>query len=93
MGFEAFKKTKQFKNKEKISGLTPNQRYFLSYAYAWMVNTNKEALAQQVMTDVHSPAKFRIIGPLSNLMEFYETFNVKPNNKMFVSENERVVIW
>lgn len=93
MGFEALKKTKQFKNKVKISGLTPNQRYFLSYAYAWMVNTNKEALAQQVMTDVHSPAKFRIIGPLSNLMEFYETFNVKPNNKMFVPENERVVIW
>ncbi|MBL7887379.1 MAG: M13 family metallopeptidase [Flavobacterium sp.] len=93
MGYEAFKKTKQFKNNEKISGLTPNQRYFLSYAYAWMVNTNKEALAQQVMTDVHSPAKFRIIGPLSNLKEFYETFNVKPNNKMFVPENERVVIW
>lgn len=93
MGYEAFKKTKQFKNNEKISGLTPNQRYFLAYGYAWMVNTNKEALAQQVMTDVHSPAKFRINGPLSNIPEFYKTFNVQPTNKMFIPENERVVIW
>lgn len=93
MGYEAFKKTKQFKNNEKISGLTPNQRYFLAYGYAWMVNTNKEALAQMVMTDVHSPAKFRVNGPLSNIPEFYETFNVKPTSKMFVPENQRVVIW
>jgi putative endopeptidase len=93
MGYEAFKKTKQFKTNQKISGLTPNQRYFLAYAFAWMVNTTKEALAQQVMTDVHSPAKFRIIGPLSNISEFYKTFNVQPNHKMFIPENQRVVIW
>ncbi|MBL0024099.1 MAG: M13 family metallopeptidase [Saprospiraceae bacterium] len=93
MGYEAFKKTDQFKNNEIISGLTPNQRYFLGYGYAWMVNTNKEALANQVMTDVHSPAKFRINGPLSNIPEFYETFGVKSTNKMFLPENERVVIW
>ncbi len=93
MGYEAFKKTKQFKNNEKISGLTPNQRYFLAYGYAWMVNTNKEALAQMVMTDVHSPAKFRINGPLSNIPEFYKTFNVTPKSKMFIPENQRVVIW
>ncbi|HLP65159.1 M13 family metallopeptidase [Flavobacterium sp.] len=93
MGYEAFKKTKQFKSNQKISGLTPNQRYFLAYGYAWMVNTKKEALAQMVMTDVHSPAKFRVNGPLSNIPEFYETFNVKPTSKMFIPENQRVVIW
>jgi putative endopeptidase len=93
MGYEAFKKTKQFTSNELISGLTPNQRYFLAYGYAWMVNTNKEALAQQVMTDVHSPAKFRVNGPLSNIPEFYETFKVTPKNKMYLPENQRVVIW
>ena len=93
MGYEAFKKTKQYKNNEKISGLTPDQRFFLSYGYAWMVNTNKEALAQQVMTDVHAPAKYRVIGPLSNIPEFYKTFNVKPNNKMYQPDSLRVVIW
>ena len=91
MGYEAFKKTKQFTSNEKISGLLPNQRFFLGYAYAWMVNMNDESLAQRLMTDVHSPAKFRIIGPLSNMPEFYKTFNVKPTNKMY--RKNKVVIW
>ncbi len=93
MGYEAFKKTKQFTSKQKLSGLTPDQRYFLSYGYAWMVNNNKEYLAQMVMTDVHSPSKFRINGPLSNIPEFYKTFNVKPGNKMHQDKKNRVVIW
>ncbi len=93
MGYEAFKKTKQFKNNEKISGLTPNERYFLSYGYAWMVNNTKEALAQQVMTDVHSPAEFRINGPLANVPEFYKTFNIKPGTPMHQPDSLRVQIW
>lgn len=93
MGYEAFKKTKQFKNNEIISGLNPDKRYFLSYAYAWMVNTNKEALSQQIMTDVHSPAKYRINGPLSNLKEFHKAFNIKPGSPMYQPDSLRVVIW
>ncbi len=93
MGYEAFKKTAQYKNKEKISNLTPDQRYFLAYGYAWMVNIKDEALASQIMTDVHAPAQFRINGPLSNIPEFYKAFNVKPENKMYQTDSLRVVIW
>ncbi len=93
MGYEAFKKTAQYKNKEKISNQTPEQRYFLSYGYAWMVHAKDEALSRQIMSDVHSPAQFRINGPLMNIPEFYKAFNVKPGNKMYLPENERVVIW
>lgn len=93
MGFEAFKKTKQFKNKEIISGLTPEKRYFLAYGYAWMVNANEKALLQQVMTDVHSPAKFRINGPLANVPEFHKAFNIKPGSAMYQPDSLRVVIW
>ena len=93
MGFEAFKKSSQYKNKEKISGLTPEQRYFLAYGYAWMINAKDEALARQIMVDVHSPAQFRINGPLMNIPEFYKAFNIKPGSKMFQSDNLRVVIW
>ena len=93
MGYEAFKKTAQFKNKEKISNLTPDQRFFLAYGYAWMVNSKDEALASQIMTDVHAPALFRINGPLSNIPEFYKAFNVKPGNKMYQPDSLRVVIW
>jgi putative endopeptidase len=93
MGYEAFKKTAQYKNKEKISNLTPDQRYFLAYGYAWMVNAKDEALSRQIMSDVHSPAQFRINGPLMNIPEFYKAFNVKPGNKMYLPKSERVVIW
>ncbi len=93
MGFESFKKSAQYKNKEKISGLTPEQRYFLAYGYAWMVNAKDEALARQIMTDVHSPAQFRVNGPLMNIPEFYKAFNIKPGDKMYQPDNLRVVIW
>ncbi|MBC7864453.1 MAG: M13 family metallopeptidase, partial [Bacteroidia bacterium] len=93
MGYEAFKKTPQYKEQQIISGLTPDQRYFLSYGYAWMLNIKKESLARQIMTDVHSPAQFRINGPLANLPEFYKTFNVKEGDPMHQPDSLRVMIW
>ena len=93
MGFEAFKKTKQFKNKEIISKLSPEKRYFLAYGYAWMVNNTKEALSQQVMTDVHAPAQFRINGPLANNEDFFRAFNIKSGSPMRQAKKDMVVIW
>ena len=93
MGFEAFKKSEQYKTKQKISNLSPEQRYFLAYGYAWMVNIKDEALASQIMTDVHAPAQFRINGPLSNIPDFYEAFHIKKGDKMFRPEALRVKIW
>lgn len=93
MGYEAFQKTKQFKDNQNIAGLTPQQRFFLAYGYAWMVNIKPEALGNQLMTDVHSPAKFRINGPLMNIDAFYDTFKIKEGSKMFVTKKDRIVIW
>jgi putative endopeptidase len=93
MGFEAFEKSAQYKNKEKISGLTPEQRYFLAYGYAWMIHAKDEYLARQIMMDVHSPAQFRINGPLMNIPEFYKAFNIKPGDRMYQPDSLRVVIW
>ena len=93
MGFEAFKKTKQYKNKETISKLSPEQRYFLAYGYAWMVNNTKEALSQQVMTDEHSPAQYRINGPLANNEDFFKAFNIKEGSPMRQAKKDQVVIW
>jgi putative endopeptidase len=93
MGYEAFKKTNQFKKNEIIAGLNPSQRYFLGYALAWMVNMRPEAQANQVKSDVHSPAKWRVIGPLSNMPEFYNTYGVKQGDKMWRPSSDRVSIW
>lgn len=93
MGYEAFKKTKQYRNHEIIAGETPDQRFFLGYGLAWMVNERPEAIANQVRSNEHSPAKFRVIGPLSDMPEFYSTFGIKPGEAMWREDSVRVKIW
>ena len=93
MGYEAFKKTAQYTSKQNIAKLNPDQRFFLSYAYAWMVNIKKEALANQLMSDVHSPAKYRINGPLANIPEFHKAFNIKKGSPMYQEPQNQVLIW
>jgi putative endopeptidase len=93
MGYEAFKKTKQFKENQTVAGINPNQRFFLGYALAWMINDRPESMAAQVKSDVHSPAKYRVLGPLSNMPEFYAAFDVKEGDKMWRPDSLRVKIW
>jgi putative endopeptidase len=93
LGLDAFKKTDVYKSGKKIGGLTPLQRYFVGYTYGWMYKERKERLASRVMTDVHSPAKERVNGPLVNVPEFYEAFNIKPGSKMYRKDSLRVAIW
>jgi putative endopeptidase len=93
LGLDAFKKTKQYQEGKPIGGLTPLQRYFLGYAYGWMYQVKKERLASQVMTDVHAPAKERVNGPVVNIPEFYQAFEVKPTDKMYRDPAKRVFIW
>jgi putative endopeptidase len=93
LGFEAFKKTEQYKAGKKINGLTPQQRYFLGYALGWLGAQRNERLANQILTDVHSPANLRVNGPFANLPEFYEAFGIKQGNPMWRPEAVRVKIW
>ena len=93
LGIDAFKKTEAYKKNEKLHGYTPMQRYFLGYAYSWMYQIKKERLSNLVMTDVHSPAKERVNGPVVNIPEFYEAFGIKPGDKMYRADSLRVSIW
>lgn len=93
IAWDAFTKTKQYKDAKKINGLTPSQRFFLGYAIGWLGHQRNEALANQIMTDVHSPAKLRVNGPFTNVDAFYKAFDVKPGDKMYTPDNLRVKIW
>ena len=93
LGLDAFKKTATYKDGKPINGQTPLQRYFLGYAYSWLYQSRKERLANQVKTDVHSPAKERINGPVVNVPEFYEAFSIKQGDKMYRADSLRVRIW
>jgi putative endopeptidase len=93
LGIDAFKKTDEYKKGEKVAGLTPMQRFFLGYATGWLYHQREELLRSRLLTDVHSPAKYRVIGPFSDVDEFYTTFNVKPGDKMYRPDSLRAKIW
>lgn len=93
IAYEAFQKTDQWKKGEKLNGLTPDQRFFLGYALAWLGDQRPEALAQQIMTDVHAPRALRVNGPMANIPEFLTAFGIKPGEPMYRPEGLRVRIW
>ncbi|MFB9864129.1 M13 family metallopeptidase [Rufibacter immobilis] len=93
IAFTALQKAIANKNVGKIDGFTPDQRFFLAWAQIWRTNATERFLRQQVQTDPHSPASFRINGPLSNMPQFYKAFGCAPGNKMYRPEAERVHIW
>ncbi|AXK72141.1 M13 family peptidase [Lysobacter sp. TY2-98] len=93
LGLEAFQKTAQYKEGKSMGGLTPTQRYFLGYALGWMSQQREEKLRQRLLSDVHAPAKWRVLGPMSNIPEFYDAFHVKPGQPMWREPADRVRIW
>jgi len=93
LGIEAFKKTEQYKENKPIAGLSPMQRYYLGYALGWLGHTREEQERNRLMTDVHSPAKYRVNGPFVDVDEFFTTFNIKPGDKMYRADSLRVKIW
>lgn len=93
IAYDAFKLTDQGKDSTKIDGFTPDQRFFISIARIWRVKTRDEFLRMYVNTNSHSPAKWRVNGPLMNFTPFYKAFNVQPGDKMYKPENERIVVW
>lgn len=80
-------------DKPLIDGFTPLQRYFLSYAQIWRQNVRDEEAKRRLLTDPHSPAKYRVLGGVVNVPEFYKAFNVTSQNKMFMPADQRAIIW
>lgn len=76
-----------------IDGLTPQQRFFFSYATIWRIKYKDETLRTRINTDPHSPGMYRANGPLTNLEEFYKAFNVKEGDGMWKPDSLRVKIW
>jgi putative endopeptidase len=76
-----------------IDGFTPDQRFFLSYAHLWASNVRDKEKLRLTKEDVHSLGRYRVLGPLRNMPEFYKAFGVKPGDYMFLEETDRAVIW
>ncbi|MFM7711016.1 MAG: M13 family metallopeptidase [Ferruginibacter sp.] len=93
LGYEAFTQTNQFKENKSIAGYTPAQRFFMGYALGWLGHIRDEQLKNYLMTDVHSPAKYRVNGPFSSTDPFYQAFSVTSTNRLYLPDSLRVRIW
>ena len=93
IGLDAFKQTDAYKSGKSINGMTPLQRFFLGYTLGWLLEERPERIANQLLTDVHAPAKNRVNGPLPNVPEFYQAFDIKPGDKMYIPDSARVHLW
>ncbi|MEP6747163.1 MAG: M13 family metallopeptidase [Bacteroidota bacterium] len=93
IAYDAFKMTKQGQDTTRIDGLTPDQRFFLSFAQGWRSKLKDESIRQRINVDPHSPPMHRVNGPLMQFTPFYTAFNVKEGDKMFVPEKDRIKIW
>ena len=89
---KALDKHPEERNK-KIDGFTPEQRFFLSFAAIWRSKIRDEEQKLRLNTDPHSPAQYRVNGPLSDLQEFAKAFNVPDGAPMVRPADKRVNIW
>lgn len=93
IAYDAFKLTEQGQSNEKIGGYTPDQRFFMSVARIWRVKVRDEFMRNYINTNSHSPAMWRVNGPLMNFTPFYEGFNLQPGDQNYKPEEERIKIW
>lgn len=76
-----------------IDGFTGSQRFFIGYAMTWRSKMRDEYLLKMLLSDPHSPPHYRVIGPLRNVPEFYEAFDVTESDGMYLPADRRVKIW
>ncbi len=95
LAFEALERRLADRPEERrpIDGLSPEQRFFLSYAQLWRENIREPDLRRRLTIDPHSPGRFRAVGPLANLPAFAEAFAVPAGSRMRRDDAVRVAIW
>jgi putative endopeptidase len=93
VAYDAYLRSLKGKPAPVLGGLSGEQRFFLAYAQVWREKYRDGALRELVLSDVHSPAQFRVNGPLPNIDAWYAAFGVQPGAKLYIKPEERVRIW
>ena len=93
VAFNAYKHATKDAPLGTIDGLTPDQRFFLAYAGVWAGNITEEGIRQLTKMDPHSLGEWRVNGALPHINAWYDAFNVKPGDKMYLPEDERLKLW
>lgn len=93
MAYRAYQLSLNGKPAPVIDGLSGDQRFFIGWAQVWARKYRPDELRKRLLTDPHSPSEYRANIILSNLPQFYAAFDVKPGDRMYRAEQERVRIW
>ncbi|MQA22205.1 M13 family metallopeptidase [Rugamonas rivuli] len=93
IAYKAYKLSLGGKEAPVIDGLTGDQRFYMGFAQVWRLKMREAQQIVQIKTDPHSPGQFRANGPMRNQPGFYDAFNVKPGDKMYLEPKDRVIMW
>lgn len=93
IAYRAYVNSLNGKESPVMDGFTGEQRVFLGWAQVWKNKARDEFVRNQVLSDPHSPADYRVNGTVVNIPAFYEAFDVKPGDDLYLPPEERVTIW
>ena len=93
MAYYAYKLSLNGEEAPVIDGYTGDQRFFMAWAQVWKRIVRDEALKNQIATDPHSPAQYRVNGVVRNMDAWYEAFNVQEGDALYLAPEDRVQIW
>ena len=93
LAYRAYKMALNGEEAPVIDGLTGDQRFFLSWAQVWQRKYREDALIQRLTSDPHSPSEFRVNGVVRNFDEWYDAFDVQPEDALYLPPEERIRIW
>lgn len=93
LAYRAYKIATEGQDVPVINGLTGDQRFFIAWAQVWRSQQREDNYRQRLRTDSHSPEEYRTNGVVRNLAEWYEAFNVTPEDDLYLPPEERVRIW
>jgi putative endopeptidase len=93
LAYEALERSLKGKERKMIDGFTPEQRFFLAWSQVWRTSVRDSEARRLATIDPHAPGRFRAIGPLVNLQEFYDAFGIKEGDPMWRAPELRAKIW
>jgi predicted metalloendopeptidase len=91
--YNAYQRSLGGKPSPVIDGLTGEQRLYIGFAQKWRAKLRPEAAIAQIKSDPHSPGEFRAKGTVMNQPGFYEAFDIKPGDPMYLPPEQRVIMW
>ncbi|MDD3797643.1 MAG: M13 family metallopeptidase [Novosphingobium sp.] len=93
LAYRAYRMSLGGKEAPVIDGLTGDQRFFLAWAQVWRSTNREDAMRQRLVTDPHSPERYRVNGIVRNMDAWYKAFDVTPDDKLYLPPEKRVRIW